>query len=114
MNGPEWQKASYSGANSDCVEVRAIDGMVELRESDEGDVILRTTPQRLANLLRRAKAGELTAQRIVPVAPCLHARGHRQNNDLRRIPLRGHVAVRRAAGRGPCGPCRSRGGSAGR
>ncbi|MGW2249534.1 DUF397 domain-containing protein [Kitasatospora sp. NPDC001660] len=61
MPNSVWQKSSYSGANSDCVEVRAIDGLVELRESDEGDVIIRTTPLRFAKLLQSAKAGELDA-----------------------------------------------------
>ncbi|MEV7021726.1 DUF397 domain-containing protein [Kitasatospora sp. NPDC093558] len=61
MTSSLWQKSSYSGASDNCVEVRAVDGLVELRESDEGDVILRMTPQRLADLLQRAKSGELTA-----------------------------------------------------
>ncbi|MGW7586801.1 DUF397 domain-containing protein, partial [Kitasatospora sp. NPDC054769] len=39
-----WQKSSYSGATNECVEVRSVAGAVELRESDEGHLILRTTP----------------------------------------------------------------------
>ncbi|WP_030055506.1 MULTISPECIES: DUF397 domain-containing protein [Streptomyces] len=58
MRNSTWQKSSYSGSNSDCVEVRAVDEVIELRESDEGDVIVRTTAPRFAAFLRGAKAGE--------------------------------------------------------
>ncbi|MFD0397088.1 DUF397 domain-containing protein [Kitasatospora sp. NPDC127121] len=53
-----WQKSSYSGSNADCVEVRAVAGLVELRESDEGEVIVRTTALKFAAFLQGAKAGE--------------------------------------------------------
>ncbi|MGW3184530.1 DUF397 domain-containing protein [Kitasatospora sp. NPDC001119] len=58
MNSTDWQKSSFSEANNNCVEVRAADGVVELRESDEGDVIVRTTHPKFANFLQGAKAGE--------------------------------------------------------
>ncbi|MEV7359635.1 MULTISPECIES: DUF397 domain-containing protein [unclassified Kitasatospora] len=58
MNSTEWQKSSFSEAANNCVEIRALDGLVELRESDEGDVIVRTTRLKLADFLRGAKAGE--------------------------------------------------------
>ncbi|MFG2919253.1 DUF397 domain-containing protein [Kitasatospora sp. NPDC048298] len=58
MTDTKWQKSSYSGASSECVEVRAINGAVELRESDEGHLILRTTPTALAALLHGIKTGE--------------------------------------------------------
>ncbi|MFJ7249601.1 DUF397 domain-containing protein [Kitasatospora sp. NPDC098652] len=54
----KWQKSSYSGANDTCVEVRAVDGAIELRESDEGHLILHTTPAALAALLQGVKTGE--------------------------------------------------------
>ncbi|MEV7020820.1 DUF397 domain-containing protein [Kitasatospora sp. NPDC093558] len=54
-----WQKSSYSAANNECVEVRAAAGAIELRESDEGETILHTTPAHLATLLTAIKAGEL-------------------------------------------------------
>ncbi|MFD4660827.1 DUF397 domain-containing protein [Kitasatospora sp. NPDC058444] len=58
MRNSTWQKSSFSGSNADCVEVRTIDGVIELRESDEGDVIVRTTARKFASLLQGAKAGE--------------------------------------------------------
>ncbi|MFD5466792.1 DUF397 domain-containing protein [Kitasatospora sp. NPDC127059] len=59
MSNSLWQKSSYSGSNADCVEVRTVDdGLIELRESDEGDVIVRTASPRFAVFLQGAKAGE--------------------------------------------------------
>ncbi|WP_030062258.1 MULTISPECIES: DUF397 domain-containing protein [Streptomyces] len=58
MPESKWQKSSYSGATNECVEVRTFDGAVELRESDEGDTILHTTPAAFAALLHATKAGE--------------------------------------------------------
>ncbi|MFB7383701.1 DUF397 domain-containing protein [Kitasatospora purpeofusca] len=59
MASQTWQKSSYSAANDNCVEVRAASGLVELRESDDGELILRTAPGAFSNLLRTIKAGEL-------------------------------------------------------
>lgn len=58
MSSLAWQKSSYSGSSNACVEVRAADGVVELRESDEGEVIVRTSRLRFDAFLRAAKAGE--------------------------------------------------------
>ncbi|MEU9043180.1 MULTISPECIES: DUF397 domain-containing protein [unclassified Kitasatospora] len=58
MRNSNWQKSSYSGSNADCVEVRTVDEAIELRESDEGDVIVRTTSLKFAAFLQGAKAGE--------------------------------------------------------
>ncbi|MFB7127231.1 DUF397 domain-containing protein [Kitasatospora xanthocidica] len=58
MRSSEWQKSSYSAANNECVEVRTVGGAVNLRESDEGHLVLRTTPIALASLLHGIKAGE--------------------------------------------------------
>ncbi len=59
MSELDWQKSSFSGDQANCVEVRIGAGLVEIRESDDGDVILRTTPDALASLLRTIKAGAL-------------------------------------------------------
>ncbi|MFJ4190428.1 DUF397 domain-containing protein [Kitasatospora sp. NPDC089509] len=58
MPEAKWQKSSFSGSGSECVELRRADSAVELRESDEGDTVLRTTPAALAALLHGLKAGE--------------------------------------------------------
>ncbi|MEU3570520.1 DUF397 domain-containing protein [Kitasatospora sp. NPDC036755] len=58
MTDSDWQKSSFSGNAENCVEVRAVAGAVELRESDEAHLILRTTPTTLAALLHGIKAGE--------------------------------------------------------
>ncbi len=58
MSSPVWQKSSYSGSSNACVEVRAADGVVELRESDESEVIVRTDRLQFDAFLRGAKAGE--------------------------------------------------------
>ncbi|KOV10407.1 hypothetical protein ADK60_38040 [Streptomyces sp. XY431] len=59
MASQTWQKSSYSAANDNCVEVRAVGGLVELRESDDGELILRTTPDAFADLLHAIKASDL-------------------------------------------------------
>ncbi|MFF4925458.1 DUF397 domain-containing protein [Kitasatospora xanthocidica] len=58
MNSSEWQKSSFSEASSNCVEVRAREGLVELRESDDAHVIVCTTSLKFAMFLQGAKAGE--------------------------------------------------------
>ncbi|MFG2843146.1 DUF397 domain-containing protein [Kitasatospora sp. NPDC048296] len=58
MPEPKWQKSSYSGATNECVEVRTVDGVVELRESDDGDIVVRTTPAKFAMFVQGIKAGE--------------------------------------------------------
>ncbi len=58
MTSSAWQKSSFSEAASNCVEVRVLEEVVELRESDDGDVIVRTTRLRFADFLQGAKVGE--------------------------------------------------------
>ncbi|MEU6233693.1 hypothetical protein [Kitasatospora sp. NPDC047058] len=62
--------------------MRAADGLIELRESDDAHIIVRTTPANFAAFLQGIKAGEFDhftahSQRIVPAAPCSPARGCR-------------------------------------
>ncbi|MFD9066281.1 DUF397 domain-containing protein [Kitasatospora purpeofusca] len=59
MSELDWQKSSFSGDDANCVEVRVGVGLVELRESDDGDVILPTNPAAFANLLTTIKSGQL-------------------------------------------------------
>ncbi|MET8622568.1 DUF397 domain-containing protein [Kitasatospora sp. NPDC004669] len=58
MSSFAWQKSSYSAANDNCIEVRTGNELVELRESDDGEVIVRTTTAKFANFLQAAKTGE--------------------------------------------------------
>ncbi|MFJ3787944.1 DUF397 domain-containing protein [Kitasatospora sp. NPDC090091] len=53
-----WQKSSYSAASDNCVEVRDADGLIELRESDDGDVIVRTTALTFSKFVQDVKAGD--------------------------------------------------------
>ncbi|MFF7638642.1 DUF397 domain-containing protein [Kitasatospora sp. NPDC008050] len=58
MTSTGWQKSSYSTSNDECVEVRTAEGLIELRESDEGGVIVRTTPAKFAKFVQGVKDGE--------------------------------------------------------
>ncbi|MEU3571516.1 DUF397 domain-containing protein [Kitasatospora sp. NPDC036755] len=66
MSSSAWQKSSYSASSDNCVEVRSVDGLIEVRESDEGDVIVRTTRLNLAAFLQGAKAGEFDHLTVTP------------------------------------------------
>ncbi|GAA0992930.1 MULTISPECIES: DUF397 domain-containing protein [Streptomyces violaceusniger group] len=59
MSTYQWQKSSYSADAGNCVNVAA-DGNgngIALRESDDPDVILTTTPAALRAFIRAAKDG---------------------------------------------------------
>ncbi|GAA2810911.1 DUF397 domain-containing protein [Kitasatospora sp. CM 4170] len=54
-----WQKSSISGNSNQCIEVRAADdGMIEIRESDTAEIIVRTTPQKWDAFVKGVQAGE--------------------------------------------------------
>ncbi|MEV0533093.1 DUF397 domain-containing protein [Kitasatospora sp. NPDC050463] len=53
-----WKRSSFSGSGDNCVEVRSVDGLVELREFDDGGIIVRTIPTKFAKFLQGVKAGE--------------------------------------------------------
>ncbi|MEU9076898.1 DUF397 domain-containing protein [Kitasatospora sp. NPDC004745] len=53
-----WRKSSSSGESNECVEVRAAGGLVEIRESDRPETVVRTTPRKWAAFVRGVKAGE--------------------------------------------------------
>lgn len=54
----QWRKSSFSEQSGNCLELAVIGGHVLLRESDDPDVIVRTTPAKLEAFLAGAKAGE--------------------------------------------------------
>lgn len=60
MSHIQWRKSSYSADAPDnaCVELaHAPDASILLRESDEPDSVIRTTPAALRALTRAVKAG---------------------------------------------------------
>ncbi|MFE2845155.1 DUF397 domain-containing protein [Streptomyces scopuliridis] len=56
----QWRKSSKSSnaEGSDCLELAEHDGEILMRESDNPDVIIRTTPAKLRAFLDGAKEGE--------------------------------------------------------
>ncbi|WNI30866.1 DUF397 domain-containing protein [Streptomyces sp. ITFR-6] len=54
----QWRKASFSADTGSCVELAEEDGSILLRESDDPEVIVRTTRKKLRAFLAGAKAGE--------------------------------------------------------
>ncbi|MEU1790502.1 DUF397 domain-containing protein [Streptomyces sparsogenes] len=60
MPARAWRKSSYSAQGSNCVYVAApTPEDIKIRESDDPDVILTTTPATLGVFIRAAKAGRL-------------------------------------------------------
>lgn len=54
-----WQKSSYSQGDANCLNVAApISDIIKLRESDDPNVILTTTPATLGFFIHAAKLGE--------------------------------------------------------
>ncbi|MFD5463775.1 DUF397 domain-containing protein [Kitasatospora sp. NPDC127059] len=54
-----WQKSSFSGDTANCIYVAATLGdAIKIRESDDPEVVVTTTPDGLRALLRGVKAGE--------------------------------------------------------
>ncbi|MFJ2779771.1 MULTISPECIES: DUF397 domain-containing protein [unclassified Kitasatospora] len=59
MSALNWQKSSYSSESVNCICLAAApDGAIKLRESDDPDTIITTTPDKLRAFLRGIKAGE--------------------------------------------------------
>lgn len=57
MHTSDWQKSTYSPDGSNCVYIAAApDNTIHLRESDDPDITLTTTPDRLHALIRTLKA----------------------------------------------------------
>ncbi|MFI6404186.1 DUF397 domain-containing protein [Streptomyces sp. NPDC050548] len=57
MTTHQWQKSTYSGDASNCVNIAATTpDTIHLRESDAPDVILTTTAERLRHLIRTLKS----------------------------------------------------------
>ncbi|MEU5028934.1 DUF397 domain-containing protein [Streptomyces milbemycinicus] len=59
MSTYQWRKSSYSADAGNCVNVAATDDGIAIRESDEPEAILTTTPAALRDFIRGTKAGRL-------------------------------------------------------
>ncbi|MES4901465.1 MULTISPECIES: DUF397 domain-containing protein [unclassified Streptomyces] len=59
MSTYQWRKSSYSADAGNCVNVAAANGNIAIRESDEPEAILTTTPAALRAFIRSTKAGRL-------------------------------------------------------
>ncbi|MEK2488379.1 DUF397 domain-containing protein [Kitasatospora purpeofusca] len=53
-----WRKSTFSGENTDCVEIASDGELVHIRESDDPNVIITTTRAKLTAWIQGAKAGE--------------------------------------------------------
>ncbi len=58
MEQLNWKKSTFSGENTDCVEIASDGELIHIRESDEPTVAITTTKAKLAAWLQGAKAGE--------------------------------------------------------
>ncbi|MFI7321651.1 DUF397 domain-containing protein [Streptomyces venezuelae] len=57
MPGTQWEKSSFSGVEgANCVEVARFEGHLLLRESDDPDTVIATTPVGLNALVRWQKS----------------------------------------------------------
>ncbi|AJZ82161.1 MULTISPECIES: DUF397 domain-containing protein [Streptomyces] len=60
MSDLTWQKSSFSeAAAANCVELAAAPSGIRIRESDEPNAVLRTSPAALGALIRAVKVGRL-------------------------------------------------------
>ncbi|WP_262705259.1 MULTISPECIES: DUF397 domain-containing protein [Streptomyces] len=55
----KWRKSSFSTDAANCVELAAAPGGIHMRESDEPEAVVRTTPAALGVLIRAIKTGRL-------------------------------------------------------
>ncbi|MCX4660428.1 DUF397 domain-containing protein [Streptomyces uncialis] len=53
-----WQKSSHSNGDTQCIELAATPDGILLRESDDPDTVVNTTPDKLRAFLLGIKAGE--------------------------------------------------------
>ncbi|MFD4904467.1 DUF397 domain-containing protein [Kitasatospora purpeofusca] len=58
MEQLNWQKSTFSGENTDCVEIASDGEYVYIRESDDPAIAITTTKAKLSAWLQGAKAGE--------------------------------------------------------
>lgn len=54
-----WRKSTFSENQANCVELAAAHDGIHMRESDEPDTVLHTTPATLRSFIRAVKTGGL-------------------------------------------------------
>ncbi|SEC35913.1 DUF397 domain-containing protein [Streptomyces melanosporofaciens] len=59
MSQLNWRKSTFSENQANCVELAAAPDGIHIRESDEPEAVLRTSPAVLGALIRSVKAGRL-------------------------------------------------------
>ncbi|MGW7755952.1 DUF397 domain-containing protein [Streptomyces violaceusniger] len=59
MSQLNWRKSTFSENQANCVELAAAPGGIRMRESDEPEAVIRTTPAALGVFIRAVKAGRL-------------------------------------------------------
>ncbi|MGA5132819.1 DUF397 domain-containing protein [Streptomyces olivoreticuli] len=64
MSTYDWQKSSFSGDSSNCLNIAAAsDGALRLRESDDPASVLAPTSAKLGALIMALKGNHLTRER---------------------------------------------------
>lgn len=58
MSEVKWKKSSFSGDRDECVEAGERNGKIVIRESDDPQVIVTTTPAKWRAFILGVKAGE--------------------------------------------------------
>ncbi|GHJ30338.1 hypothetical protein TPA0910_47710 [Streptomyces hygroscopicus subsp. sporocinereus] len=59
MHQPNWYKSTFSENQANCVELAVAPDGICIRESDEPDTVIRTSPTTLRSFIRAAKAASL-------------------------------------------------------
>ncbi|MFJ8668461.1 DUF397 domain-containing protein [Streptomyces sp. NPDC003027] len=54
----QWRKASFSTDTGNCLELASLNGDILVRESDQPDVVVTTSREKLRAFLEGVKAGE--------------------------------------------------------
>ncbi|MYU12706.1 DUF397 domain-containing protein [Streptomyces sp. SID8361] len=59
MSQLNWRKSTFSENQANCVEIAAAPDGIRMRESDEPDAVIHTTPAALGVLIGAIKTGRL-------------------------------------------------------
>lgn len=58
MSDNLWQESSFCQSGNSCIGVRKVGKAIQLRESDQPDELITTTPEKLRDFILGVKAGE--------------------------------------------------------